>query len=105
VKVAGGATATIVRQAPAGGLPWVNAALLLLVLGSALGVVYSTHLCRQLYASLQLLEASHWHLQEDYGRLLLEHSTWASHHRIEQVAASQLQMASPGLAELRLVRP
>jgi cell division protein FtsL len=32
---------------------------------------------------LQSLEAERWYLEEEYSRLLLEQSTWASHHRIE----------------------
>jgi cell division protein FtsL len=42
-------------------------------------------------------------LQEDYGRLLLEHSTWASHYRVEKVAAEELGMQPPALAQLKVV--
>lgn len=79
-------------------LLWLNLALGTLVLGSAFAVIHSTHACRELYTSLQELEATQWHLQEDYGRLLLEESTWASHYRVEKVARAELQMAEPDLA-------
>ncbi|GHD25940.1 cell division protein FtsL [Parahalioglobus pacificus] len=74
------------------------AAVLAAVLVSCLAVIRSSHACRQLYAQLQSLEATRWHLQEDYSRLLLEQSTWASHHRVEQVAADDLGMRAPSMA-------
>ncbi len=84
-------------------LVWLNAGLVLLILCSAFAVVHSTHACRAMYARLQELESSQWYLQEDYGRLLLEHSTWASHYRVEKVAAEELGMQPPGLAQMKVV--
>lgn len=84
-------------------LAWLNAGLLLLILCSGFAVIYSTHDCRAMYARLQELESSQWYLQEDYGRLLLEHSTWASHYRVEKVAAEELGMQPPELAQLKVV--
>ncbi len=75
------------------------------VVGSAFLVIYSSHNCRQLYAQLQTLEADQWYLQEDYSRLLLEQSAWASHYRVEKVATSKLKMHSPLVSDLRVVRP
>ncbi|MBM70327.1 MAG: cell division protein FtsL [Haliea sp.] len=80
-------------------------ALLALVLASAFGVIHSSHDCRRLYAVLQQLEADQWYLQEDYGRLLLEQSTWASHYRVERVATRELNMQAPELEGLKVVRP
>ena len=82
---------------------WLNAGLLLLILFSSFAVIHSTHACRTMYATLQELESSQWYLQEDYGRLLLEHSTWASHYRVEKVAAEELGMQPPDLAQLKVV--
>ena len=80
-------------------LVWLNAGA-----GADPGVdlcgYHSTHACRALYAQLQVLESSQWYLQEDYGRLLLEHSTWASHYRVEKVARGELGMQAPDLAQL-----
>ena len=98
------AGATIVDTGKSGReLLWLNAGLLLLILFSTFAVIHSTHACRAMYASLQELESSQWYLQEDYGRLLLEHSTWASHYRVEKVAAEELGMQPPGLAQLKVV--
>lgn len=80
-------------------------ALLALILLSAFAVIHSTHACRALYATLQTLESSQWYLQEDYGRLLLEQSTWASHHRVETVARDDLGMQVPDLARFQVVTP
>jgi len=80
-----------------------NAVLLVLVLVSAFATIYSTHACRALYTQLQVLESSQWYLQEDYGRLLLEQSTWASHYRVEKVARSDLGMGAPNLTRYKVV--
>lgn len=85
------------------GLRWVNLGLGALVLVSAFSVIHSTHACRELYTRLQELEARQWYLQEDYGRLLLEESTWASHYRVEKVARDELNMAEPDLARYRVL--
>ena len=82
---------------------WLSAGALSLILVSAFGVILSTHNCREYYAQLQVLEASQWYLQEDYGRLLLEQSTWASHYRVEQVARRELGMLAPEASAQRVV--
>ena len=91
------------EQRTPGELVTVNALLLALILGSAFATIYSTHACRGLYTQLQLLESSQWYLQEDYGRLLLEQSTWASHYRVEQVATRELGMHAPDAISQRVV--
>lgn len=93
------------RVPAAGRLLLANGVVLLLILGTAFGVIGSTHDCRQLYAQLQVLEAARWHQQEEYSRLILEQSTWASHYRVEKVAAAELHMAAPALANLKVVSP
>lgn len=84
-------------------IPLVNTVVLGVVALSAFAVIQSTHACRSLYSKLQVLEADQWYLQEDYGRLLLEESTWASHYRIERVARGELGMSEPDLARYVVV--
>ena len=94
------------RQQEQGGIRQLlicNAFLLVLILVSAFAAIYSTHACRALYTNLQELESSQWYLQEDYGRLLLEQSTWASHYRVEKVARGDLGMTAPDLALFKVV--
>jgi cell division protein FtsL len=75
----------------------------LLIMLSAFATIYSTHACRALYTQLQVLESSQWYLQEDYGRLVLEQSIWASHRRVEKVARSELDMGAPDLASYKVI--
>ncbi|WP_339339461.1 cell division protein FtsL [uncultured Oceanicoccus sp.] len=69
--------------------------VLLLVVASALGVIYSSYKSRQLFSALQQQNRQAVRLEEDWGRLLLERSTWASHARIERLAKSELTMVVP----------
>ena len=104
--MAGKSKAKVQREAQAARpSPMVVASSLALILLSSFAVIHSSHACRKLYAELQTLESTQWHLQEEYGRLLLEQSTWASHRRVEQVAQDELGMLAPPLARLRLVVP
>jgi cell division protein FtsL len=81
----------------------LNGVVLMLVLLSAFSNIRSTHACRTLYAQLQVLESSQWYLHEDYGRLLLEQSTWASHYRVEKVARNDLGMRAPDMSQFKVV--
>jgi cell division protein FtsL len=71
------------------------AGLLLLVLASALAVIYSSYQSRQHFSALQNAKREAVRLEEEWGRLLLEQSTWASQNRIERLAAKQLRMMPP----------
>lgn len=96
-------TASVKSVGTSRSLLWLNLGALALVVVSAFAVIHSTHACRELYTRLQVLETTQWGLQEDYGRLLLEESAWASHHRVEKVARSELQMGAPDLARYEVV--
>jgi cell division protein FtsL len=85
---------------------WVlNLGLGLAVMLTAVSVIETSHRCRVMYARLQDLQLAQWDMQEQWGRLLLEHSTWAAHHRVEQLARKQLKMRLPAAAELQVVMP
>ena len=73
------------------------------VFGTSIGLIASSHDCRNMYSILQDLELEGWVLQEDHSRLLLEHSTWASYDRIEKVAKHKLFMKPPDLTSLVLI--
>ena len=83
----------------------LSAMLVVAVLVTALTIVDVSHRCRQYYARLQALETEQWRMQEQWGRLLLEQSTWASHHRVETLARKQLEMHLPLPRELEVVTP
>jgi cell division protein FtsL len=98
-------SAAVVQREERAGLElvWCSLVALVLLLLSAFLIIHSTHACRALYSQLQDLESSQWYLQEDYSRLLLEQSTWASHHRVEKVARADLGMQAPDLAQFKVV--
>ncbi|MCW8854473.1 MAG: cell division protein FtsL [Gammaproteobacteria bacterium] len=71
------------------------AGLLLMVMGSAIGVVYTKHESRKLFVELQQLNREIDELNIDWGRLQLEQSAWSSHGRIEKMARKRLNMELP----------
>ncbi len=66
-----------------------------LVIMTAVGVIYSKHLNRNEFIQLQKLEKQRDLLNEEWGRLLLEQSTWGSPSRVEQQARTRLDMIVP----------
>ncbi|MDH4611264.1 cell division protein FtsL [Pseudomonas sp. BN102] len=89
-------------------LPGGSLLMLLLFLGillSAIAVSYSAHwnrqLLNQLYTELSVRDKA----QAEWGRLILEQSTWTAHNRIESLASDQLKMRIPDPAEVRMVAP
>ena len=43
--------------------------------------------------------------QAEWGRLILEQSTWTAHNRIETIATDRLSMRIPDAAEVQMVAP
>jgi cell division protein FtsL len=62
---------------------------------SALEVVISRHDARKLFVEIQMLEKTRDNLNEEWTRLLLEQSTWATDVRIEAIARNELGMKLP----------
>jgi cell division protein FtsL len=79
--------------------------VLVLVVASALSVIYSSYKSRQSFSGLQLEIRQAMQLEEEWGRLLLEQSTWASHTRIERMAKEKLNMIVPDSTVLIVVSP
>lgn len=75
------------------------------VLLSAIAVAYSAHWNRQLLNALYDELSERDKLQAEWGRLILEQSTWTAHNRIESLASETLKMRIPEAAEVRLVAP
>ena len=75
------------------------------VMMSATAVVYSKHLGRIEFVALQKLEHKRDQLNEEWGRLLLEESTWASPSRVEQQARLRLHMAVPTADMMVVIKP
>ncbi|NIN36920.1 MAG: cell division protein FtsL [Gammaproteobacteria bacterium] len=80
------------------------ASLVLAVFISALFVVVAQNKARVLFVEIQELESERNRLNEDWTRLLLEQSTWATDARVEEVARGQLDMKSPDNSSLVVIK-
>lgn len=89
------------------GLPAGSGWLLLvwvLILASALAVPYSAHWSRQLLNELAGEMTQREKALAEWGRLVLEQSTWTAHSRVETIATRQLGMRVPEASEVILVQ-
>lgn len=69
--------------------------LAIAVFVTALQIVITQHDARKTFMELQKLETMRDNLNEEWGKLQLEQSTWATDDRIERVAREQLDMDNP----------
>ena len=79
--------------------------LFVMVLGSAIMLVYSKHQSRKLFVELQGLKSQVDELNTEWGQLQLEQSAWSGHGRIEQVARERLSMVMPRAEDVVFIRP
>lgn len=86
-------------------IPLLLPVLWLAVLGSAVQVIYARHKARDLFVTLEKLNAERDSLDMEWGRLQLEQSYWSSHALVEGVANAKLKMSIPQMKEVRIVRP
>ncbi|AGN80441.1 MULTISPECIES: cell division protein FtsL [Pseudomonas] len=89
-------------------LPGGSFLMLLLFIGvlvSAVAVSYSAHWNRQLLNTLYGELNERDKAQAEWGRLILEQSTWTAASRIENLASEQLKMRVPAADEVRMVAP
>lgn len=89
-------------------LPRISGILLFLFIAnllSAVAVTYASHTSRkylnELFDATQLRDQA----QTEWGRFVLEQSTWTAHNRIESLAVSELKMYIPEAAAVRMVSP
>ena len=100
-------TDSLVMKLVAWLLAWPQLAVVLLVIAvviSSLGVVYTAHETRAAYAKLQDLQETRDSLDSQYEKLLLEQSAWADYSRIDQIAHKQLKMSSPKPEDIVVVQ-
>jgi len=79
------------------------AVLWVLVLFSAVSVVYSVFDSRVKFDALESLRLEQMALQVSWGQYLLEESTWASYDRVERIAIEELAMRIPEPKQVVLV--
>ncbi len=74
--------------------------LMLVVMASAIGVVYARHEGHRQFIELNRLNSERDNLNFEFGRLQLEQATWAENNRIEQIARGRLGMVAPSTTEM-----
>jgi len=74
---------------------FVLTVLVVMLISTAVGVVYARHESRKLFVGLQQLERERDDLNIEWGRLQLEQGAWSSHGRIERIAREKLEMRMP----------
>jgi cell division protein FtsL len=79
-------------------------ALLMAVIASALGVVWTRHESRVLFVQLTALQNQRDELNIEYGRLELEQATHAEPRRVDSEARQKLGMLEPRPQDIRLLR-
>lgn len=79
--------------------------LAIVVVISALGVVYAKHQSRKLFVELNTLETERDRLNVEWGQLQLELNTWAAHGRIENKARKNLGMTGIEHDKVIFVKP
>jgi len=84
---------------------YASLVMMIAVIASAMAVVYSKHSSRVEFVALQKLEQQRDALNEEWGRLLLEQSTWASPGRVEQQARMRLKMIVPTADMTVVIKP
>lgn len=95
-------TANVPKRFPVAGWVLVSAVLLVLVVISSFGVIYSAHKSRELFRELERVRRAENEIQIEWRQLLLERSTLSAHARVEAMAGSELQMV-PASGELQIL--
>ena len=83
----------------------VNLILYAALIACALALVTAQHQARKLYVELQREQELAKQLEIEWGQLQLEQSTWATHARIEKIAARELGMRVPTPARTQVLGP
>ena len=79
--------------------------LFVVVMATAIGLVYSKHKTRKLFVELQQLNKEVISLNTKWGQLQLEQSAWSDHGRIEQIARKRLGMVIPEAEQVAFIKP
>ncbi|MCB1763452.1 MAG: cell division protein FtsL [Gammaproteobacteria bacterium] len=75
------------------------------VMLTSVAVVHAKYSARKHFVELQKLRLQRDELDVEWGRLLLEQSTWATQHRVERLARTNLKMHIPSAEDVMVIRP
>lgn len=74
---------------------WGVKVMIVLLIISAFGVVYLKDLNRRMFIQYQDMARMNNQAQIEWGKLLLEKSTWAAQASVQQQAVNRLHMVTP----------
>lgn len=79
--------------------------LLVILVGSALAVIYSKYRSRMVFMEIQKLERDLDRYEVEWGQLQLELTTLSEHSRIERLARSKLGLVMPVREKIVYIKP
>ena len=79
--------------------------VLLMVVATAVGIVYSRHQGRELFIELEMLGNERDRMDVEWGQLQLEQSTLTTQGKVERAARDQLGMVTLSAGNMVIVRP
>lgn len=82
----------------------ITAGLVVGLLASSVGSVYTVHESRARFVELEALVNQRDALEAEWSRLLLEESAWSAHARIEQLAGEKYGLRIPDPAQVEVIR-
>ncbi len=82
---------------------WLTAFLVVSIIVSAFTLIYVKDLNRRLFIESQNLQAQHQQQTNQWGKLLLEQSTWSAQSRVQSIAQKNLQMVMPNAKNIVLL--
>ena len=80
-----------------------NMILLAIIVICALALVTTQNKARHYYSELEKEKKSSQELETEYGRLLLEESTWMMSARIEELSIHHLRMIKPEKEQTEII--
>ncbi|MBU1225052.1 MAG: cell division protein FtsL [Gammaproteobacteria bacterium] len=80
----------------------LNVVLALLLMACALALIQSQHRSRTYFVELERLKKQAHGLDEQWGQLQLEQSTWASPARVDTLARTRLGLIAPPNDRVRI---
>jgi len=80
----------------------LNVVLVLLLIGCALALIQSQHRSRTYFVELERLKKQAHMLDEQWGQLQLEQSTWANPARVDTLARTRLGLIAPPNDRVRI---
>ena len=80
----------------------LNIVLALMLMACALALIQSQHRSRTYFVELERLKKQAHVLEEQWGQLQLEQSTWASPARVDSLARTRLGLIAPPHDRVRI---